>query len=130
MAKTSTAPRASDAAASLHLEKIGLVILDLMLPEMNGPEPRRWMKARRSRQLIPVQTITNLPGVERAMLRHKRSSIRSRRRGPCCRRWRKPWNIATAAARSAFQTRFPDGRPDVARSLARKHACSHFPLNS
>jgi putative two-component system response regulator len=58
------AHRASEATALLHSEKIDLVILDLMLPEMSGPELCRWMKARRSTQLIPVLMITNLQGVE------------------------------------------------------------------
>jgi putative two-component system response regulator len=58
------AHRASEATALLNSEKIDLVILDLMLPEMSGPELCRWMKARRSTQLIPVLMITNLQGVE------------------------------------------------------------------
>ena len=58
------AHRASEATALLHSEKIDLVILDLMLPEMSGPELCRWMKARRATQLIPVLMITNLQGVE------------------------------------------------------------------
>jgi putative two-component system response regulator len=58
------AHRASEATALLHSEKIDLLILDLMLPEMSGPELCRWMKARRSTQLIPVLMITNLQGVE------------------------------------------------------------------
>ena len=58
------AHRASEATALLHSEKIDLVILDLMLPEMSGPELCRWMKAHRSTQLIPVLMITNLQGVE------------------------------------------------------------------
>ena len=58
------AHRASEATAILQSEKIDLVILDLMLPEMSGPELCRWMKARRSTQLIPVLMITNLQGVE------------------------------------------------------------------
>ncbi|HTC90207.1 MAG TPA: HD domain-containing phosphohydrolase [Bryobacteraceae bacterium] len=58
------AHRASEATAMLQSEKIDLVILDLMLPEMSGPELCRWMKARRSTQLIPVLMITNLQGVE------------------------------------------------------------------
>ena len=41
-----------------------LVILDLMLPEMSGPELCRWMKADRRTQLIPVLMITNVQGVE------------------------------------------------------------------
>jgi putative two-component system response regulator len=58
------ARRASEATALLQSEKIDLVILDLMLPEMSGPELCRYMKARRSTQLIPVLMITNLQGVE------------------------------------------------------------------
>src|ERR1700733_10055868 len=58
------AHRASEATALLQSEKIDLVILDLMLPEMSGPELCRWMKSRRSTQLIPVLMITNLQGVE------------------------------------------------------------------
>lgn len=58
------AHRASEATALLQSEKIDLVILDLMLPEMSGPELCRWMKARRSTQFIPVLMITNLQGVE------------------------------------------------------------------
>lgn len=58
------ARRASEATALLESEKIDLVILDLMLPEMSGPELCRWMKARRATQLIPVLMITNIQGVE------------------------------------------------------------------
>src|SRR5580700_8939719 len=58
------AHRASEATALLESEKIDLVILDLMLPEMSGPELCRWMKARRATQLIPVLMITNIQGVE------------------------------------------------------------------
>jgi len=58
------AHRASEATAMLQSEKIDLVILDLMLPEMSGPELCRWMKAHRSTQLIPVLKITSIQGVE------------------------------------------------------------------
>lgn len=58
------ARRASEATALLESEKIDLVILDLMLPEMSGPELCRWMKARRCTQLIPVLMITSVQGVE------------------------------------------------------------------
>ena len=58
------AHRASEATALLESEKIDLVILDLMLPEMSGPELCRWMKARRATQLLPVLMITNIQGVE------------------------------------------------------------------
>jgi putative two-component system response regulator len=56
--------KASEAMALLQSEKIDLVILDLMLPEMSGPELCRWMKADRRTQLIPVLMITNVQGVE------------------------------------------------------------------
>jgi putative two-component system response regulator len=62
--KIREAHRASEATALLESEKIDLVIVDLMLPEMSGPELCRWMKARRATQLIPVLMITNLQGVE------------------------------------------------------------------
>ena len=56
--------KASEAMALLRSEKVDLVILDLMLPEMSGPELCRWMKADRRTQLIPVLMITNVQGVE------------------------------------------------------------------
>jgi putative two-component system response regulator len=56
--------RASEAMALLQSENVDLVILDLMLPEMSGPELCRWMKADRRTQLIPVLMITNVQGVE------------------------------------------------------------------
>jgi putative two-component system response regulator len=58
------ARKASEATALLQAEKIDLVILDLMLPGMSGPELCRWMKAHRATQLIPVLMITNILGVE------------------------------------------------------------------
>jgi putative two-component system response regulator len=56
--------RASEAMALLQSEEIDLVIVDLMLPEMSGPELCRWMKADRRTQLIPVLMVTNVQGVE------------------------------------------------------------------
>src|SRR5260370_4416985 len=56
--------KASDAMALLQSEKIDLVILDLMLPEMSGAELCRWMKANRRTQLVPVLMITNVQGIE------------------------------------------------------------------
>lgn len=58
------ARKASEAMAVLQSEKIDLVIVDLMLPEMSGPELCRWMKADRRTHLIPVLMITNVQGVE------------------------------------------------------------------
>src|SRR5947209_4897725 len=56
--------RASEAMALLESEKIDLVILDLMLPEMSGPELCRWMKANRRTQLVPVLMVTSIQGIE------------------------------------------------------------------
>jgi putative two-component system response regulator len=58
------AHQASEATVILEAEKIDLVILDLMLPGMSGPELCRWMKAHRTTQLIPVLMITSIVGVE------------------------------------------------------------------
>jgi cyclic di-GMP phosphodiesterase len=58
------ARKASEAMALLQSEKIDLVILDLMLPEMSGPELCRWMKNQRATQLVPVLMITSVQGVE------------------------------------------------------------------
>ena len=58
------ARKASEAMALLQSQKIDLVILDLMLPEMSGPELCRWMKNQRATQLVPVLMITSVQGVE------------------------------------------------------------------
>ncbi|HEY6393101.1 MAG TPA: HD domain-containing phosphohydrolase [Bryobacteraceae bacterium] len=58
------ARKASEAIELLQAEKIDLVILDLRLPEMSGPELCRWMKASRLTQLIPVLMVTSLQGIE------------------------------------------------------------------
>jgi putative two-component system response regulator len=56
--------RASEAMALLESERIDLVILDLMLPEMSGPELCRWMKVNRSTQLVPILMMTSVQGIE------------------------------------------------------------------
>jgi putative two-component system response regulator len=56
--------RASEAMAQLQSEKVDLVILDLMLPEMSGPELCRWMKVNRSTRLIPILMMTSVQGFE------------------------------------------------------------------
>jgi len=56
--------RASEAMAILQSEKVDLVILDLMLPEMSGPELCRWMKVNRRTQLIPILMMTSVQGTE------------------------------------------------------------------
>jgi len=58
------ARKASEAIELLQSERIDLVILDLRLPEMSGPELCRWMKASRLTQLIPVLMVTSLQGIE------------------------------------------------------------------
>ena len=58
------ARKATEAMALLQSEKVDLVILDLMLPEMSGPELCRWMKNQRATQLVPVLMITSVQGVE------------------------------------------------------------------
>src|SRR5579871_3732226 len=58
------ARKASEAMALFQSERIDLVILDLMLPEMSGPELCRWIRSNRPTQLVPVLMITNVQGVE------------------------------------------------------------------
>jgi putative two-component system response regulator len=58
------ARKASEAMALFQSERIDLVILDLMLPEMSGPEFCRWIRSNRSTQLVPVLMITSVQGVE------------------------------------------------------------------
>jgi putative two-component system response regulator len=58
------ARKATEAMALLQSERIDLVILDLMLPEMSGPELCRWIRSQRPTQLIPVLMITSVQGVE------------------------------------------------------------------
>lgn len=58
------AQRATDALAILDREKIDLVVIDLMMPEISGPEFCRRLKTNRRTQLIPVLMITSVQGVE------------------------------------------------------------------
>ena len=58
------ARKASEAMTLLQSERIDLVILDLMLPEMSGPELCRWMRSNRPTQLIPVLMLTSVQGIE------------------------------------------------------------------
>ena len=55
---------ASQAMKLLESEKIDLVMLDLMLPGMSGPELCRWMKANNRTQLIPILMMTSVQGIE------------------------------------------------------------------
>jgi putative two-component system response regulator len=58
------AQRAADAFEILRNENIDLIILDLMMPEMSGPEFCRRIKADRTTQLVPILMITALQGIE------------------------------------------------------------------
>ena len=58
------ARRASEALIILETERVDLVILDLMIPEMSGPEFCRKIKTNRKTQLVPILVITSLHGVE------------------------------------------------------------------
>ena len=58
------ARRAQEAFAFLEREKVDLVILDLMMPGMGGPEFCRIVKADRRTQLVPILMLTNVQGVE------------------------------------------------------------------
>jgi putative two-component system response regulator len=58
------ARKASEAVSLLQSERIDLVILDLMLPEMSGPELCRWMRSNRPTQLVPVLMLTSVQGIE------------------------------------------------------------------
>jgi len=62
------ARRASEAMAELEKEQVDLVILDLMLPEVNGADFCRWLKGNRKTQLIPVVMMTSVQGVESEIL--------------------------------------------------------------
>lgn len=56
--------RASEAMQLLLNEKIDLVVVDMVLPEMSGIEFCRWLKAERRTQFIPVLMLTSVQGVE------------------------------------------------------------------
>jgi putative two-component system response regulator len=58
------ARRASEAMEILEREKVDLVILELMIPEMSGPEFCRAIKTNRRTQLVPVLIMTSVQGVE------------------------------------------------------------------
>jgi putative two-component system response regulator len=58
------ARRASDALEILSTEKIDLVILDLVMPDMSSLEFCRRIKSSQQTRLIPVLIITSVQGVE------------------------------------------------------------------
>lgn len=60
--------RASEAVIELERQPVDLIILDLMLPEVNGAEFCRWLKNNKKTQLIPVLIMTNVLGAEHEIL--------------------------------------------------------------
>lgn len=56
--------RASEVMRLLETEKVDLVVLDLVLPEVSGPELCRWLKTNRKTRFIPVLMLTSVQGVE------------------------------------------------------------------
>lgn len=60
--------RAAEAVIELERQPVDLIILDLMLPEVNGAEFCRWLKSNKKTQLIPVLIMTNVLGAEHEIL--------------------------------------------------------------
>jgi len=58
------AKRPSAALKLLEQEKVDLVVLDMVMPGMSGPDFCRALKADRRTQLIPILVITNVQGAE------------------------------------------------------------------
>ena len=58
------AKKPSEAVALLEQHKVNLIIIDLILPEISGPDFCRYLKADRRTQLIPILMITSVQGVE------------------------------------------------------------------
>ena len=58
------AKRPSAALAILEREKVDLVVVDLVMPEMSGPEFCRLLKSDRRTQLIPILMTTSVQGME------------------------------------------------------------------
>ncbi len=115
------AKRPSAAMAILEREKIDLVVIDLVIPEMSGPEFSRMLKNDRKTQLIPILMTTSVQGTEnevagiesgadefllkplqpsivrsrvRAMLRNKALIDSLEEAETILLRWRNRWSIA------------------------------------
>jgi putative two-component system response regulator len=58
------AKRPNSALAVLEREKVDLVVVDLVMPEMSGPDFCRLLKADRKTRLIPILMITSVQGAE------------------------------------------------------------------
>jgi putative two-component system response regulator len=58
------AKRPSEALEKLVTEPVDLIIIDLMMPEMSGPEFCRRLKSGRQTHLIPILMLTSIQGAE------------------------------------------------------------------
>lgn len=58
------ASRPAEALELLEREKVDLVVLELMMPGMSGPDLCRRIKQRQGTQLIPLLILTNVQGKE------------------------------------------------------------------
>jgi putative two-component system response regulator len=58
------AKRPAAAFSILDSEKVDLVVLDLMMPDMSGPEFCRLLKSDRRTQLTPILMITGVQGID------------------------------------------------------------------
>jgi putative two-component system response regulator len=58
------AKRPAQALSVLDSEKVDLVVVDLVMPEMSGPEFCRLLKADRRTQLTPILMITGVQGID------------------------------------------------------------------
>ena len=58
------AKRPSVAFSVLDMEKVDLIVVDLVLPEMSGMEFCQMVKSDRRTQLIPIVMLTSIQGIE------------------------------------------------------------------
>jgi putative two-component system response regulator len=62
------ASQASEALAILERESVDLIILEMILPGMNGSDLCARLKSDRRTMLVPVLMVTSVPGVEHEIL--------------------------------------------------------------
>src|SRR5271166_5620918 len=58
------ANRPSVALSLLERERVDLVVVDLVMPEMSGPDFCRLLKSDRKTQLLPILMTTSVQGAE------------------------------------------------------------------